>query len=717
MDPFRQSQFLSVLDRDEADRRFRSHLDLSPLDPEAVPLADAHGRVLAADVRAPVDVPGFDRSNVDGFAVRAEDTFGAAEDGPVSLALHPEAVGPGRVPAAEVVAGLAVAVATGAVVPRGASAVVMVEHTDVRDGKLVITRPAAPGANVTFAGTDIGRGETVLYRGTVLTSRETGVLAALGIDRVGVVRRPRVGIISTGDEVRPPGEPLPVGCVYDSNATVLADAVRELGGEPVRFGVVPDDIEELRAVFAAAVAACDAVLLSGGTSKGAGDVSYRVVGEAGPPGVVAHGVALKPGKPLCLAVVDRGPHPPAPSPEKGGGERRDPTPRPPPPQGEGEKDRPTPPSSLPAGLVPPPPAGEGVRGWGPVSRPVPVAVLPGFPTSAVFTFHEFVAPVLRALAGRPAEAVETVTATLPVRLNSERGRTEYVLVGLVPGAGDSKLETRNSKLVAVPMGKGSGSVTAFGRADGFVTIPRQREYLEAGEAVEVRLLGAGVRPADLVVIGSHCVGLDLLLGRLRDRGFSAKVLSVGSTAGLEAAKRGECDLAGVHLLDPATEEYNRPLLVPGLELIPGYGRLQGVVFRPGDERFEGKTLAEAVTAAVADPACVLANRNRGSGTRVLIDGLLAGAKPAGFLSEAKSHSAVAAAVAQGRADWGVAIEPAAREYGLGFLPVRDERFDFVVPAGRTERPAVRAFREALSDAAARQAIKELGFNVSGERGA
>jgi putative molybdopterin biosynthesis protein len=696
-DPFRQSQFLSVLDRDEADRRFRSHLDLSPLEAEAVPLADAHGRVLAADLRAPVDVPGFDRSNVDGFAVRAEDTFGAAEDRPVSLALHPEAVGPGRVPAAEVTAGVAVAVATGAVVPRGASAVVMVEHTDVRDGRLVLTRPAAPGANVTFAGTDIGRGETVLYRGTVLTSRETGVVAALGVDRVGVVRRPRVGIISTGDEVRPPGEALPVGCVYDSNAAVLADAVRELGGEPVRFGVVPDDLDALRAVFAAAVAGCDAVLLSGGTSKGAGDVSYRVVGEAGPPGVVAHGVALKPGKPLCLAVVGDPPAVLSPPPLRGWGGSAA-------PRGGGE-DTPAPPTlTLPH-------KGGGNR------RPVPVAVLPGFPTSAVFTFHEFVAPVLRALAGRPAEAAETVTATLPVRLNSERGRTEYVLVGLIPGTGPESggpglhpaPRTPHPALVAVPMGKGSGSVTAFGRADGFVTIPRQREYLDAGEAVEVRLLGSGVRPADLVVIGSHCVGLDLVLGRLRDRGFSAKVLSVGSTAGLEAARRGECDLAGVHLLDPATDTYNRPFLTPGLELIEGYGRLQGVVFRPGDGRFEGKTVAEAVAAAVGGPGCVLANRNRGSGTRVLIDRLLGGATPAGFLSEAKTHSAVAAAVAQGRADWGVAIEPAAREYGLGFLPVRDERFDFVVPAARTDRPAVRAFREVLTDPETRCVLQELGF--------
>lgn len=607
-----QHQFLTVLDRDEAERRFRDHLDLRPLEPELVSLFQAHQRVLADDVHAPIDVPGFDRSNVDGFAVRAEDTFGATEDSPLPLRGEP--------------------IATGGVIPRGATAVVMIEHTDVRDGQLTVSRPVAPGANITWAGTDIGRGETVLFRGTVLTSRETGVLAALGLAQVAVVRRPRVGILSTGDELQVPGEAPKPGGVFDSNQTVLTDAVRELGCEPIPLGIVPDDLAKLRERFAEALSRCDVVLLSGGTSKGPGDVSYRVVAEFGPPGVVAHGVALKPGKPLCLAVIAHEP------------------------------------------------------------RPIPVAVLPGFPTSAIFTFHEFIAPVLRELAGRPPHPTEVVTTILPQRINSERGRTEYVLVGLVPGHPPT----------AFAMGKGSGSVTAFGRADGFLTIPRQREYLEAGELVEVRLLG-GVRPADLVVIGSHCLGLDYLLGQLRERGFSAKVLAVGSAGGLEAAQRGECDVAGIHLLDAASDEYNRPFLTPGLELIPGYGRLQGIVFRRDDPRFNGDWLA--------DPTCVLANRNRGSGTRILIDRLLNGAKPPGYLSEAKSHSAVVAAVAQGRADWGVAIEPAAREMDLVFRPLREERFDFVIPVSRLDRPAVRAFREVLASEETKVALRAMGFSV------
>jgi putative molybdopterin biosynthesis protein len=638
-----QQQFLEVIDRDEAERRFREHLDLWPLAAELVPLSSALGRVLAEDVVAPLDVPSFDRSNVDGFAVRSADTFGAGEDRPLTLQMNPEVLSTGIMPCQAVTAGSATAIATGAVVPRGADAVVMIEYTDTIDGRICLRRPVSPGANITFAGTDIGRGETVLRRGEVLTSRETGVLAALGIAEVAVVRKPRVAIISTGDELIPPGATMKPGLVHDSNATVLSDAVRELGAEPIPFGIVPDDQERLLETLRRALE-YDVILLSGGTSKGAGDLSYRAVAQLGEPGIVAHGVALKPGKPLCLAVIEQG------------------------------------------------------------DRRVPVAVLPGFPTSAIFTFHEFIAPVLRKFAGRREETATVVSARLPMRVNSERGRTEYLLVGLIEGQAASSL-------VAFPMGKGSGSVTAFSRADGFVVIPRQREYLEACSIVEVHLLGKGVRPADLVVIGSHCTGLDFLLGELSARGFSSKVLSVGSTGGLEAAKRSECDIAGIHLLDPLSDTYNRPFLTEAIDLIPGYGRLQGIVFRSADQRFAERDMSTFVAAVLADPVCVMVNRNRGSGTRVLIDRLLGSARPAGYFAEASSHNAVAAAVAQGRADWGVAIEPVARCAGLSFLPLREEEYDFVVPKSRRGRPAVQTFVELLGNPFVRKGLAQRGFLI------
>ena len=153
--------------------------------------------------------------------------------------------------------------------------------------------------------------------------------------------------------------------------------------------------------------------------------------------------------------------------------------------------------------------------------------------------------------------------------------------------------------------------------------------------------------------------------------------------------------AGVHLLDPRTNEYNRPFLTPDLELIPGYGRLQGIVFRPGDSRFEGRSVEEAIAAAIADPSCVMVNRNKGSGTRVLIDQLLKGAKPAGYAVQPRNHNAVAAAVVQHRADWGMTLDTIACNAGLGFLPVRAEQFDFIVPKSRAHRPGVIAFRELL----------------------
>jgi putative molybdopterin biosynthesis protein len=261
------------------------------------------------------------------------------------------------------------------------------------------------------------------------------------------------------------------------------------------------------------------------------------------------------------------------------------------------------------------------------------------------------------------------------------------------------------------MGKGSGSVTTFSRADGFVVIPRQREYLEAGEIVEVHLLGQGLRPADLVVIGSHCLGLDFLLGKLHEQGFRSKFLAVGSTGGLTAARRGECDLAGIHLFDFKTNTYNRPFLTEDLVLVPGYCRLQGIVYRNDDARFEGCSIEEAVATALADQKCILVNRNRGSGTRVLIDRLLGDARPPGYWTEARSHNAVAAAVAQARADWGVAIAPVARDAGLGFLPLQDEHYDFVVPKNRLDRPAVRAFNNLLETEEIRDALMRLGFSV------
>jgi putative molybdopterin biosynthesis protein len=186
-------------------------------------------------------------------------------------------------------------------------------------------------------------------------------------------------------------------------------------------------------------------------------------------------------------------------------------------------------------------------------------------------------------------------------------------------------------------------------------------------------------------------------------------IAVGSLGGLAAAKRGECDFAPIHLFDEKTERYNIPFLSQGLELVPGWRRMQGIVFRAGDARFEGFNAQEAVRAALADPACIMVNRNQGAGTRILIDRLLGAARPDGYWNQPKSHNAVAAAVAQGRADWGMTIAPVAHAAGLGFIPLAEEHYDFALVTARKQRPAVQAFLRALASEEGRAALEKAGF--------
>ncbi len=570
------------------------------------------------------------------FALRAADTAGANDSAPRRLALNAEVLACGHAPTLTVAPGTATAISTGGVVPRGADAVVMIEQTELIDAAPAIDlrRAAAPGQFISYAGSDIARGETLLRRAGQISSREIGMLAACGFAQIDVVRRPRVAVLSTGDELTALGRPLRTGAVYDSNGAIIAAAVREAGGEQVTFGAFPDDETALEAAVRKALAACDIVVLSGGTSKGAGDLSHRIVAKLGK--VLVHGVALKPGKPLCLGVADG----------------------------------------------------------------KPIVVLPGFPTSAIFTFHAYVAPVIRARAGLPPEAAITVEATVPVRIPSEMGRKEFVLVALIAG--------ENGGRIAFPLAKGSGSVTTFSQADGFLEVDALRGAVDAGTLAPVTLIGQARAP-DLVIAGSHCVALDAVLSALSAQGISARTIAIGSMGGVAASRRGECDLAPIHLMDPATGIYNEQYAKDGLALVRGWQRMQGIVFRPGDARFAGKSAREALKVALADPDCIMVNRNAGAGTRVLIDQLLGTARPPGYGNQPRSHNAVAAAVAQGRADWGVAIQSVAAMYGLGFLQLSPENYDFLLVEARRERPSVAAFLKALADPAVRAQIAALGM--------
>ena len=360
-----RKQFRDLADPDVA-RETIASLDLAP-EAEAVPLREARGRVLAERVDADLDVPGFDRASVDGYALRAADTFGADEADPVALRLVGE-VHAGSEPDVEVGAGECAEISTGAVLPPGADAVVMVERTDPGDAEEVLVRTSlAPGDRVMFAGADIAAGERALGPGTVVTAREVGLLSAIGVDEVTVRGVPTVGIVSTGDELVRPGDPLDsdAGQIYDVNSYTTATAVEEAGGEARLYPHAGDDYDAMESALRAAAEECDLVLSSGSTSASAVDVIYRVVEETGE--LLLHGVAVKPGKPMLVGEL----------------------------------------------------AGSAYIG------------LPGYPVSALTIFRAFVAPAIRRAAGRPEPETATIEGRMAVRERYSEGRFRYMPAGLV----------------------------------------------------------------------------------------------------------------------------------------------------------------------------------------------------------------------------------------------------------------------------------------------
>lgn len=334
-----------------------------------VPLDEAGGLALAGDVVSKLDVPPFDRASVDGYAVHASDTFGAGEDSPVRL----ECVGrlpAGTWPRVELRAGECLEIATGAPLPRGADAVVMVEHVVARKSFVDVYRAVAPGENIARRGSEVKRGATVLRAGQRLSSPSIGALAAIGVKMVKVYKRPRVAVISSGAELKAPGSRLGRGQVYDVNGPAICRAIEECGGGAEYLGIARDQPSQIAGLVKKGLSSSDVVVISGGSSAGAGDIVPSVVDSLGKPGVIVHGLALKPGKPTFVAVI----------------------------------------------------------------RDKPVFGLPGYPVSALIVFDKLVAPHLRSMAGLPPLERKIVRARLSAKILSARGRREFVPVELVHGS-------------------------------------------------------------------------------------------------------------------------------------------------------------------------------------------------------------------------------------------------------------------------------------------
>jgi len=629
--------FRTLLSIEDARKKLYGYISPHPLGAEEVATPQALGRTIAEDIESPIDVPGFDRASMDGYAVKARDTFGTEERRPVKLRVV-GSIEAGDDPQVEVESGEAVEISTGAPIPKGANAVVIVEYTQCTKDLVDIFRAVSPGENIMAAGSDLMAGELALRSGQRLTSREMGLLSAIGFKSVKVFRHPRVAVVSTGNELIPSGGHLTYGKIYDINANVIAGAVREWGGEVVFEGVARDALEDLKEKVARGLEQADIVITSGSTSAGTGDLLYRILNSFGEPGIIVHGLAVKPGKPTVVAIANG----------------------------------------------------------------KPIFGLPGYPASALIIFNLLVRPIIGRMSGiYEYEQRRPLLAKCASRISSAKGRREFLPVHII--------QDESGGLLAYPTTEGSGAITSLAMADGFIEIPEESQFLEEGEKVIVDLFSPTLKLADLVVIGSHCVGLDILIECVRrtSPSFQAKTINVGSIGGFNAVKRGEADMAGIHLLDEASGDYNVPYLKRyGLTdeavIVRGYVRQQGLIVAKGNPKgIRGieDLLINNIT---------FMNRNHGSGTRILFDLCLkriAGqrmiateeiaSRIRGYESEAKSHTAVATAVLHGKVDAGLAIRTVAERNGLDFVPIADEHYDFLISKGRLDKEGVKKLLNAL----------------------
>ncbi len=407
--------FRKLLSLDKARLVLQKNYSPKPVGTEKVLLSEALGRVLAEDVVASMDVPPFDRSTADGYAVKSEDTFGAEENRPVVLNLC------GRVSVGEsstiiVKKGFVSEIVTGAPLPSGADAVVMMEHATHRGDVVLVYNPVSKGENMMKAGSDIKKSEKILKKGQTISYGETGILASLGLAEATVFRKPMVAIISTGREIVEPGKPLPAGKIYDINAYTLSSATRACGGEPLRMGILPDETDKLKSLLERSLDSADLLITSGGVSVGPTDIIPSILESLGKPGVIVHGIAIKPGKPVTIAVVH-------------------------------EKL---------------------------------VFSLPGHPTSSLLMFHILVRPILCAMVGKSKDAQSMAKAVAGSRMFSTKGRRTFIMVNIA--------HDETGKRFALPIQANlSGAITTLAKADGYIEIPENQQFVDKGEEIIVYL--------------------------------------------------------------------------------------------------------------------------------------------------------------------------------------------------------------------------------------
>jgi putative molybdopterin biosynthesis protein len=607
-----------------------------PLDERAV------GRVLSEPIWASISSPHYHASAMDGYAVIAMHTIEASPAVPIDLEIGSRAF----------------YVDTGDSLPAWADAVIPIEDVEVINVEKPPTdKPASPRAiriraavtpwsHVRPMGEDMVATQLVLPAGQVLRPVDLGAIAASGHDQVKVSRKPRVAIIPTGTELVPLGIPTKAGEIIEYNSITLAAQVTVWGGEANRYPIIKDDFDQIVRCVQEAASENDLVLLNAGSSAGSEDFSARVVEKLGE--LLVHGVAVRPGHPVILGMIDKLPH------------------------------------------------------------MVPIIGVPGYPVSALLTGEIFVEPLLARWLGRPAAVPLTIKARLTRKVTSPAGDDDYLRLA-VGRVGD--------KILAAPLSRGAGVISALVRADGIAILPRGTQGLPAGSEVQVQLYRQPHEIENTIfAIGSHDITIDILAQYLAAQDRRLISANVGSMGGLVALSRGESHLAGSHLLDPESGEYNLKYIrevLPNVmvKVIALVHRQQGLMVAKGNP-LQIHSLKDLVREEIR-----YINRQNGAGTRVLLDYYLrqAGIPTSsinGYQQEEYTHLAVAAAVASDRADCGLGIAAAAQALELDFIPLYQERYDLVIPQQFYGSKLLEPLFKTLQDQAFRQAVLSLpGYNI------
>ena len=592
---------------------------------ELVAVDQSLNRITAEPIFAKRSSPSYNAAAMDGIAVHFLDLSGASEANPVHL--KSDRFSP---------------VNTGNAIPDGCNAVVMIEDVHyVNDTEVELNMPSTPWQHVRTIGEDIVATELILPEGHRVRAIDQGAMLATGVTEIRVQRLPKAHVIPTGSELIQPDQQPQAGQIIEFNSRILAGYLNEWGANATRGLPVGDDPLLLKQALLDAAADNDLVILNAGASAGTRDYSAKVLAEIGE--VIVHGVAIKPGKPVILAMIGD----------------------------------------------------------------TPVIGLPGYPVSALLTMRVFVRDMISNFLGKGEPESEYVEATVSRPLHSPMGVDQFVRITL-GRVGDT--------LMATPSGKGAGAVMSLVRADGLLTIPAGSEGVGAGEKVQIELLRPQTEvDATAVCIGSHDNILDLLANHLHKRRPIIRISSahVGSMGGIMAIRRGEAHIAGSHLLDEQTGEYNisfikRFLKEIPLQLINLCYREQGLIVAKGNPK-NIKCFQD-----IAQAKHTFINRQNGAGTRLLTDKILRdeGITPEeiiGYSHEEYTHMSIAASVANGSVDTGLGIRAAANALELDFVPVAEERYDLIIPKRFLNDSKVVAILDLIrNDSAFQTAIIALG---------